>query len=86
MSLPKAGKVPLKGPQSISGFPMPKASSVGAGSSPNTIKTLIQQGTAAAGTKQHGPKGYGAGQKPDTSGNKIKKVIQTSTSASTTKK
>ena len=88
MSLPKSGKVPLKGPQSQVGFPMPSLAKTGAGSSPATIKTMIQQATPHSQvTKKasHGTPSSAA--RPSTSGGaKIKTVIQTSTKASTSKK
>jgi len=86
MSLPKSGKVPLKGPQSQAGFTMPKMGG-GAGSSPATIKTLIQQGTRPAQIAQKSSHGTSsAATKPSTSGTKITKVIQSGTRASNSKK
>lgn len=83
MSLPKGGKVAVKGPQSIAGFPMPKLSTTGAGSKPATIKTVVQSGTKASQTKDVGVRAsYAAARKPSTSGTKITKVIQTGTKAS----
>lgn len=85
MSLPKAGKAPLKGPQSQAGFTIPKMGG-GAGSSPATIKTLIQQGTKFAQIAQKKSHGDAASAtKPDTSGTKITKVIQSGTKASHSK-